>query len=242
MEKKIDFVKLLPLKRKGIGPIILLCATLILSPLSLLYSFFYCIKVRIRKTPAWYIIDDLHLGYAYFWGIIIFILGICLLLSYIYNPTPEDADHQVFFLVTSPWILSSIFILFYQARYQNYKMVMNALLNEITISQIQGKTTLEDNIRKNIIRPSISFNLTEMLDDLKKNAIIEYQVKGDTIRIEILSPSLKEYCIDENDPPLYEEWECKSCGAHCKIRRSHTKSFQCEYCGTEKLSCEGETK
>lgn len=236
MEKKIDFVKILRLGKKGIGPIIFLCLTMILALLGFLYSLFYCTEVKIHKTPSWYIGDDSYLGYAFFWGGIIFSLGFLFVLVHFIGPEPVDIS-PAFFTIALPLTLSGLSTMFYQARYIDYKMVMNALLNEITFSLIQEKTTLENNIRKNIIRPSTSFNLTEMLEDLKDNGVIDFQVNGETIHIEILSSTLREYCIDENDPSLYEEWECKSCGANYRTKRFHTENFQCEYCGAEKSPC-----
>ncbi len=235
MEKNIDFVKILCLGRKGLGPIIAPCLTIILAPLGFLYSLFYCTKVKIHKTPTWYIGDNLHLGYALFWGSIILSLGFLFIMGYFIDDTPDDLE-VFFYSIGLPFTLSGFSIILYQFRYKEYKGIMNALLGEIAFSQTQEKRTLEENIRINIIRPSASFNLTEMLDDLKKNAVINYNIYGDSIHIEVLSPTLKEYCFDENDPSLYEEWECRSCGANNRVRKVHAENIQCVYCGTEKLS------
>ncbi len=228
MEEKIDLVKKLHLKKEGIGPYVLLCFTIVLSPIACIHSFYYMSKTRINRVPALYITDNFHLGY--YWSLFIFLAGIYFFISYSNNPAPDVADQLFFYAAVLPWLLSSFPLMMYQIASILDREARNILLKDITISRVQKKTSLEKNIHKT----GFKYNITDMLKDLKENAVIDYRNDDETIYIEVLNPYLKGYCLDENDSSLYEEWECKSCGANYRTSKFYTENFQCEYCGTEK--------
>lgn len=230
--------------KKGVGWII----TLGLVPI---VDIIFCIKIlkyafgkqKLDVVPQWILTENMHLGSSLIWAIVFFVYSIPMSIAFLVAMAQSGYFFIMFLLFGLVPLLIGVGLLMHFTNYQKYLKMCNELLPILAMkkSYRSDEIIIVDGTRKSFEE------LTEVLDDLSVNSLIDYRYDSETDEtlLAVYPDELPELqCEEDMDQNTFSSttnevktitfnWNCPNCGA-TNTALVKTNAFGvCEYCGTK---------